>query len=165
MSIPESVTELAGFTAGHALWNLSDMPDDELLCPMAFVENGSRRELMRFEADSQEAAMDLAFRSLAEKPNLQAWAIARDGVMRLADGPSDVLIIEAWCVGMGSPITFVQRYRPFASGNFLANHRPMLLQQGEVQAGEQADDAIAQLRSGILSHEKAEELWSSWQGW
>ncbi len=50
-------------------------------------------------------------------------------------------------------------------GNLLANHRPMLLQQGEVQAGEQADDVIAQLRSGILSHEKAEELWSSWQGW
>lgn len=165
MDIPESVTGLAGFTAGHALWNLSDMPDDETLCPMAFVDDGAHRELMRFEAESDEEAMDMAFQSLSEKSNLRIWAIARCGVLRPTDSLSDVLIVEAWCVGMDSPITFVLPYQPFSSGEFQAKQRPMLIQQGEVQSGEEIEEAIGRLRNGILSHEKAEEFWSSWQGW
>ena len=53
--IPESALLLAGFVWAHAAWSISDAPD--LLVPLAMVERNGQREIMRFEADTQEEAI------------------------------------------------------------------------------------------------------------
>jgi hypothetical protein len=48
---------LAGFALAHAAWSVSHTADDELLCPLAVVQDADDRRLMRFEAAAQEPAI------------------------------------------------------------------------------------------------------------
>lgn len=55
--IPESVALLAGFVLAHAAWSVSDLPRGERLVPLAVVETAGQRQLLRFEAPTQEQAI------------------------------------------------------------------------------------------------------------
>jgi hypothetical protein len=55
--IPHAALSLGGFTLAHAAWNLSGIEKGELLCPLAMLEKEHGRELLRFEADTQEEAI------------------------------------------------------------------------------------------------------------
>ena len=50
---PDSVVLLAGFVLAHAAWSVSDLPKGQLLVPLAVVETGGQRQLLRFEAQTQ----------------------------------------------------------------------------------------------------------------
>lgn len=73
------------------------------------------------------------------------------------------------CPDALSPITsahvvagFIQRFRPYAKGEFKLIGQPMVVIGGQIISENEAAPFIAQLRRGILSHEKAAELWPSW---
>jgi hypothetical protein len=54
---PDSVVLLAGFVLAHAAWSVSDLPKGQLLVPLAVVETGGQRQLLRFEAQTQEQSI------------------------------------------------------------------------------------------------------------
>lgn len=41
MPVPEATALLAGFVFAHAAWSVSDLPEGQLLVPLAMIEEGS----------------------------------------------------------------------------------------------------------------------------
>jgi len=116
---PDSLILLAGFVLAHAVWSVSDLPKSELLVPLAIVVEHGQRQLLRFEAPTQEQTIAEGKTTLANRQaELDAWAFGREGLMPEGTGKVDVLTVDAWVKGMARPITFVQRFRPYSSGAF-----------------------------------------------
>jgi hypothetical protein len=83
---------------------------------------------------------------------------------RFNEGTSyvDVISIEAWAKGMASSISFVQKFRPFASGEFELLGDPLVVKDGKLQSPSASADLLTKLNLGIQSHPKAAEHWSEW---
>lgn len=163
MDIPEPLLKLAGFVFAHATWCLSDLPQGDLLVPLAIVEMSGQRQLWRFEADTQDQAIAKGKATLAQRENmLDAWAFAREGRIEVADGDGDVLTVEAKASGMVASVVFVQRFQPFAKGVFKLIGQPMVVMGGRAIAPAEAAPLLVQLNQGIQSHDKAAELWPKW---
>jgi hypothetical protein len=164
--LPAATVHLAGFTLAHALWNVCDFEDeDEVLCPLAFATDGKKRELLRFEDDSQEEAVERAHAHLAGDEALTAWAFAREGLMGAATGPIDVVLVEAWSKGMASPVVFAQAIAPATRGAFALLDAPLVLVGGRPLDPEAAQPVLEVLRDGAMAHDEAANLWDSWTGW
>ena len=71
---PDSVVLLAGFVLAHGAWSASDLPKGELLVPLAVVETGGQRQLLRFEAQTQEQSIAEGKATLAKRQTLLANA-------------------------------------------------------------------------------------------
>lgn len=164
MNHQDSVVELAGFTLGHALWNACDFEEGELLCPLAFVETGEGRELLRFEADSQEEAIENAYQEFSQIEGLASWAFAREGVLNTTSGRVEVIVVEAWTEGMETPVVFAQQYEPNTAGEF-ALLGPTLVIENGILKSERVEPMREALKRGVQTHEKAAVLWDAWGGW
>lgn len=163
MSIPDSVFHLAGFALGHALWNVCDFEDEEeVLCPFAITFDGQQKQLLRFEADSQEEATEQGHATLATDTSLSEWAFVREGLFPTEDGDIDVLLVEVWNREIDEPVVFAQPFQPAISGEFCLLGAPAVFVGGTACTD---DEVLDQLKAGVLSHQKAAELWSDWQGW
>ena len=104
---------LVGFTFAHATWNVSDLPKGELLCPLAIVQKGEKRELQRFEAVTQESAISQGKIAMGKlQGTSEAWAFAREGLINESTGKVDVLVADFWGKGMDKPCTLLQRFEP-----------------------------------------------------
>ena len=78
MQIPDSVLLISGYVLAHAGYSVCDAEEGELLVPLAVVESDGQRDVLRFEADSQEEAISRAKRELtALKESADIWAFAR----------------------------------------------------------------------------------------
>lgn len=162
--IPDSLVLLAGFALAHAAWSVSDLPRGELLVPLAVVEKDGRRQLLRFEARTQEEAIAQAKAALIQRqPELDAWALAREGVMSKGAGKVDVLSVDAWAKGMGQPITFVQEFIPYSSGAFRVGGDALAIVDGRTLAGAEAARLVEKLYEGVRQHPKAGQLWQGWR--
>src|SRR3990172_4176806 len=94
---PDPLILLAGFVLAHAAWSVSDLPKGELLVPLAIVEKNGQRQLLRFEAQTQEQAIAEGKTTLTNRqPELDAWAFGREGLMPEGTGKVDVLTVDAW---------------------------------------------------------------------
>jgi hypothetical protein len=157
---------LAGFVLAHAAWNVSDLPKGELLVPLAVVERSGQRELVRFEADTQEEAISRGKAAMVTLgTTVDGWAFARDGLFREASGTVDALSVDFWAKGMDAPATVVQRYEPYANaGRFRLIGDPVLVLGGKAQTPDQAKPLLAALLRGVEQHPKARALWADWKG-
>jgi hypothetical protein len=156
---------LAGFVLAHCAWSVSDLPKGELLVPLAIVEKNSQRELLRFQAQTQEQAIADGKATLAKRQSeLDAWALGREGLMSAGNGKVDVLTIDAWAKGMARPITFVQRFRPGSSGPFRILGDPIVVVEGKALQGAEASRLVNTLYDGVRRHPKAGPLWQEWRG-
>ena len=163
MASPETLLLLAGFTFAHAVWNLSDLQNGELLVPLAITEKQGKRELTRFEADTQAEAISKGKAELARiEGKVDAWAFAREGQFKENGKYFDVLTVEAKATGMKEPIVFVQRFQPYSSGAFKLLGQPMVLVGSNMVEGPEEKKLLAQLTSGIQKHKQAASLWSAW---
>jgi hypothetical protein len=166
LHIPHPATDLAGLALAHALWSIHDVDDPEdVLCPLAFVTDGRQRELLRFEAGSQEEAIDAAHARLSDDATLVAWAFAREALMRTPTGPVDVVLVEAWSEGMEEPVVFAQPFAPATRGTFALVDASLVLVDGKPLPEEFATPVLERLRAGALSHDEAAAAWLEWQGW
>jgi hypothetical protein len=156
---------LAGFALAHAAWSASDLPEGELVVPLAFVQQGEGRELMRFEAATQQEAVANGKAAMAAaKAHSDAWAFAREGLFPRDGKKVDVFVVDCWAKGMSAPISFIQQFEPFAARRrFRIIGEPMLVVDGEMQSPAAALPVLKRLREGIHSHPKVASLWSSWQ--
>jgi hypothetical protein len=168
MSLPNAGLLLAGFVLAHAVWNVSDMPKGELLVPLAIVERGEKRELIRFEADTQEAAIAKGKAMMAELgKSVDAWAFARDGLLRDPETGRavDAVTIDFWAKGMESPANLIQRYEPFATRRkFRLLGEPMVLISGVALQPKDSMPLLEVISRGVQQHPQAAPLWPSWQG-
>jgi hypothetical protein len=164
MQIAESLLTLAGFAFAHATWSVSDLPKGELLVPMAIVERSGQRQLLRFEAKSQELAISEGKAALAQHPELDAWAFVREGQLKDGGVYTDVLTVEAKAHGMSESVVFVQRFRPFAEGKFKLVGQPTVLIGGKALSQEESARLLKGLYAGVQSHARAAEHWLEWSG-
>jgi hypothetical protein len=164
MNFPDASLLLAGFVLAHAAWSISDLPKGELLVPLAVVEHAGKRELTRFEADSQEAAVAKGKATMGKLgTSVDAWAFVRDGILRESGGAVDALTVDFWAKGMKAPARLIQRYEPFAKrGKFKLLGQPMFIINDEAQKPEEAKPWSAVLLRGIQQHPVAKGLWPSW---
>ncbi len=161
---PDSLILLAGFVLAHAAWSLSDLPTGELLVPLAVVEKNGQRQLLRFEAQTQEQAIAEGRATLTNRQaELDAWALGREGLMPEGTGRVDVLTVDAWAQGMARPITFVQRFSPFSSGAFGIKGDAMVVVDGKALGGTEAARVVRRLYDGVRQHPKAGQLWQGWR--
>jgi hypothetical protein len=164
----EDSARLAGFALAHAAWSISDLSGEQLLVPFVVVEHDGARELMHFEADTPEAAVaegKRAVQMLASRVN--AWASARDGLLRTRGGDSaqHVLVVEFGYGEGRDPITVIQPYAPSpASGRFCILGDPMITLGGELAGPDEAAVWIRLLHEGVHQHSAVADLWAEWQG-
>lgn len=164
MALSESANLLAGFVLAHAAWSVSDLPQGDLLVPMAIVEIGEERKLVRFEAETQEQAIAQGKEFVArQQTSASAWALAREGQMNTGTGKIDVLVVDAWAKGMAEPMTYIQPFQPYASGSFKLLGPAMPVVAGSILSPEDSEPYLAVLYRGVSSHAKAASQWDSWQ--
>jgi len=164
-NVPNNALALAGFTLAHATWSVSDLPDSELLVPMAVVGRGGQRELLRFEAETQEEAINEGKRAMAEVKNVEAWAFAREGALRMQAGgePQDVLVVDFWAEGMRNPLTLIQPFERYTKhGRFRVVGDMIIVSGGQALDSTSASKVIEGINEGIQEHPKVAELWRTW---
>jgi hypothetical protein len=160
---------LAGFTLAHAVWSVSDTAIDELLCPLAVVAEGDDRRMLRFEAESQERAIQVGKVSMGEWQSAGiTFAFAREGQWRLA-GPDteaeDVLTVDFWASGMEAPQAVLQPFRRGdAARAFRIAPRPLLVLEDRIIPDQDARAAIDVILEGVQSHPAVATLWLTWAG-
>ena len=160
---PTAAASLAGFVLAHAAWSVSDLAEGELLVPLAMTEKAGQRELHRFEAETQEQAIANGKTAMGKlSGTVDAWAFAREGQFDEGSGHVDVISIDAWAKGMTASLSFVQKFRPFASGKFELLGDPLVVIDGEFQNPSASSDLLTKLNRAIQSHPKAAEYWSEW---
>ena len=164
---PPSALSLAGFLLAHAAWNVSDTADDELLCPLAIVEQASgERRLLRFEADTQESAVALGKAAMGEATaSAAAWAFAQEGAWRPADmpGPQDVLTVDFWAQGMSGAATLLQPFERYRrGGRFRLLGELALVVDGRTVSGSEAAISLQAIDDGVMTHPAVAGLWASW---
>jgi len=160
---PDAAVSLAGFVLAHAAWSVSDLPEGELLVPLAMTEKAGQRELHRFVAETQEQGIANGKTAMGKlSGRVDAWAFAREGQFNEGSGYVDVISIDAWAKGMTASISFVQKFRPFASGKFGLLGDPLVVIDGKFQNPSAFSDLLTKLNRAIQSHPKAAEHWSEW---
>ena len=159
---------LAGFVLAHAAWSVSDLREDELLCPLAMVEGAGGRRLARFEAPSQAEAIGAGQAALKGAiANGETVAFAREGTWRPVEAgqpADDVLTVEFCDESMERPAVILQRFRRQApNAPFRLLGEPTLVVDGSVVESANARDALDDLFLGVRSHSAVRDLWDSWQ--
>jgi hypothetical protein len=163
--IPHHALALGGFTLAHATWSVSDLPDSELLCPLAIVERQGKRELLRFEAETQAEAISEGKREMAEEKGAEAWAFAREGAWSMQEGgeAQDVLVVDFWAKGLLNPLTVIQPFERYTkSGRFCVVGEMIIASNGEMLDSASSRKVIEGIKAGIQEHSKVAELWPTW---
>jgi|26BtaG_2_1085354.scaffolds.fasta_scaffold31013_2 hypothetical protein len=117
----EIAARFGGFVLAHAALIASNLNGEELICPFVVVTKGDTRQVLDFEADTQEEAVEKGKASLADlQDQIDSWALAREG-LRSQPGSAekiDVLLVSAWAPGMDDPLVLIQAFNPAKTGNF-----------------------------------------------
>ena len=158
----ETALLLAGFVLAHASWSISDTP--ELLVPLAVVQTNGERQLMRFEADTQEEAITHGKAKMASLgSSVDAWALAREGMFNENGQKVDVILVDPGGKGVEHRVTLIQRFEPYSKRHhFRLIGEPELIIDGHWQDSAKVKDDLATVRRGILEHPKVAPLWTDW---
>jgi len=112
VSIPTFALRLVGFVLAHAAWSISDVPKGELPVPLAIVERQGQRQLFRFEAETQDAAIAKGKATVAEATDsVDAWAFAREGLLPKVRGSENNFKDRPWGTHPWTPQA--DRCKPF----------------------------------------------------
>ncbi|MBI5434388.1 MAG: hypothetical protein HZA52_16260 [Planctomycetes bacterium] len=161
----DPIVKLAGLALAHAASIVSELPEGEVLVPFAFAVGAEGRQLVHFEASTQEDAVRGGKQWLAEHAHeYDGCAFARDGRV-LEDGVYvDVLVVEALATQSTEAQVFAQRYRPPSAGGFRLLGRPEVIIDGVIVRGDEAAEHADALDAGARSHPGVGERWLVWRG-
>lgn len=158
---------LAGFALAHAAWSISDLASGQTLTPFVLSEEGGARELMRLEMPTPKAAIEEGKRAIqALSERVDAWAFARDGILRMRDVPSaqHVLAVEFGSRDADVRHVVIQVYEPFAADHrFRMLGQPMITRGGELLSEQETRALFEQIEAGIREHPAVAELWPQWR--
>jgi hypothetical protein len=162
----EESARLAGFVLAHAAWSMSDLAAGDLLTPVAITELEGARELIRFEAATQDEAVaegKRAMQSFAER--VDGWAFARDGLLRIrgSESAQHVLAVEFGRRAEKRPHTIIQPYAPAASASgFRILGEPVIMRGADLLDPAEVPAVLHLLHGGIQDHPAAAPLWDGW---
>ena len=163
MNPPDDILLFIGYALAHAAYSVCDVPMGELLIPFVISEVGGTQELIRFEAESQDAAIAAGKKHVtAIGTSSDLWCFVRESMLRVDETELDVLSVDAGRLGLAARFTVVQPFRPneghdeFAllPGTFAAI-------DGEALSGEENVSFLAIVRDGIRFHPE-HEMWEVW---
>lgn len=168
MVILDSVFLILGYVLMHAAYSTHDLEKEELLIPFALVESEGKRQVLRFENETQEQAIAEAKQKLEGlKESSDIWAFARESLMRENDGTAtDVFSIEAWQKDNSFHVYVLMPFKPNnGKGEFqILSGIVIAIDGDEVEDEEKLKEYTQIIAEGIGMHPKA-ELWSGWQKW
>jgi hypothetical protein len=155
----ETVSEMAGLFAAHAVWSVSD---GEILIPIVAYESlDGNRQMIRLVTDRVEEGVARGMEWMAKNPERVSRAVLiYDGFITLKSGKTDALIVTARDYTLGiSEVTLAVPYRSKNDPNGFAVHRPKFLGfKGEEPDFQKLGEALWR---GIAKHEKGAEAWNS----
>ncbi len=162
MPIPEPALILAGFVLAHSAWSISDAAD--LLVPLAVVQQNGNRELMRFEADTQEEAIAHGKAKMATLgDDVDCWAFAREGVFRETAEGIDVISVDIGGKDIKTRLAIIQRFQPYRNKKkFRLLGDPEVVIDGVLQEQRTSQEMLKIIRRGVLQHSKVAPLWEGW---
>ncbi len=156
---------LLGFTLAHAVWSICDAKLEEFLCPLAFIENDGKLELVRFESETQEDAIAEGKDHInLRKKVAVVSSFAREGLITDKDDKVDVILVESWSNRDNQTYGVIHKFVPNrGKGHFKLLDEPMFLINGEIQTEEVTIELMNKLEQGVQSHSKVAPLWRKWK--
>ena len=165
MSPLDDALRFGGFVLAHAAWVISDLEAGELLCPIGVVEVADSREIIPFEAQSQEEAVRVGKQKMAELTgSVDRWAFVREGLWSIIGSASpkqDVVTVSAWSAALDEPVILRQAFSPRSKGKFTLIGSVVIAIHGTSCAEEIQSKLLPIVSSGIAQHPQGEK-WSSW---
>jgi hypothetical protein len=156
------VGQLLGFIMAHSALIVSSLGDGELLVPYIIVETEAGRDVLNFEAESQQQAVNLALARLSTlTQEVDAWSYSQDSLVTLDDGTKqDALFFKVWVRGMSEPLEVYQMYAtaPFKR---VGNIRVLDFSQSGLDVSD-TEAFIRGVDQGIEMHPTAGDKWESW---
>ena len=159
----EYIGQLLGFTLAHSASVVEPLQVNEAMVPYAITFKDDEQDLVNFEADTQQEAVNKAEQQLAEFVNSKdAWAYSQEGVLGEGDDEVSVLYFKVWLKGMKLPL---EAYQAFSKaplkllGNIqIQNYVATGMQEAETES------FIAGLNQGVDIHPTAGSRWDEWCG-
>lgn len=162
----DDALRFGGFALAHTAWIASDLKAGELVCPFGVVEIGDSREVIPFQAPSQEEAIRRGKQKMHEiTGSVDRWAFAREGLWSVlgSDLPKqDVLTVSAWSTGLDEPVILQQRFSPTSKSNFALLGSVMIVVHGVNCTEEIQSKLLPIVHRGISQHPHGEN-WVRWQ--
>lgn len=162
-TVPKRAVEFAGYVLMHCA-NLADgNREAELICPFAIIEDEGERQVVEFEAGTQEEAVARGQASLDEyRDSAERWGFAREGVYQSGGKAHDVLVVTVWIEGMDVPASVVQKFgRDDARALYMIGAPDLITHEGDI-ARHVGDWERADLLKGVASHPRGDK-WAGWQ--
>lgn len=159
----EYIGQLLGFTLAHSASVVEPLQVNEAMVPYAITFKDDEQDLVNFEADTQQEAVDKAEQQLAEFVNSKdAWAYSQEGVLGDGEQEVSVLYFKVWLNGMKAPL---EAYQAFSKAplKLLGNIQIQnYVNTGLLEA--ETDNFIAGLNQGVDIHPTAGARWDEWCG-
>lgn len=160
MSPLDDALRFGGFVLAHAAWVISDLEAGEPLCPIGVVEVADSREIIPFEAQSQEEAIRLGKQKMVELTGtVDRWAFAREGLWSIlgSDSPKqDVVTVSAWSAALDEPVILRQAFSPRSKGRFTLIGPVVIAIHGTSCTEEIQSRLIPIVSRGIAQHTQGE---------
>jgi len=157
----EILGNFLGLTLAHSAF-IGSGQDGVTLAPYVVYQQDENRQVVNFEADTQQEAIDNAYASIKEyQPSVDAWAISYEGLVTLDNGEKqDIYIVKAWVNGLAEPIMIYQMFNP-KPFKLIGNIKVLNFEDTGLDM-KQAETLHHALDAGIESHNSANEKWESW---
>jgi hypothetical protein len=157
------VVEFGGFVLAHCAAIAATNEPGDLICPFAIVAKGENRQVIDFESETQQEAVQKGWASLDEwREHIDAWGFGREGL--LSDGSShkvDVLCVSVWKPGMSEAVNLFQRFTPTLAGAFFLFGPVEFSINGRAPDASTATKLQSWLMTGILRHPHGAK-WTQW---
>ena len=136
-----------------------------MLCPLAFVEQKGKLELIRFEGETQEEAISKGKEYInLNKDIVDVSSFAREGLFTEQHKKIDVILAECWAKNELEHCSVIQKFlRNEGDGKFILLDDPIILINGIIQAGQKENELKEKIEKGIQSHSKVALLWNQWK--
>lgn len=165
MDISDGVFLIAGYVLAHGAYSVSDLEKDELLIPFAVTQTGGKQEVIRYEAQTQEEAIEDAKADLMRlRESVDIYGFARENIMRTSDGEViDVISVDAWEKGLSQQVVIIQPFKPNnGNGEFRILPGMRVAIDGEMIDGDLEARIIDMVREGITYHPVG-KTWEKWE--
>jgi hypothetical protein len=162
----DDALRFGGYVLAHTVWIASDLKNGELICPFGIIEIGDSREVIPFEAISQEEAIRLGKQKMNELTgSVDRWAFAREGfrsILGSALPKLDVLTVSAWSSSLDEPIVLQQCFSRSSKEAFSLLGPIEVLVHYQVCSEEIQSKLLPFVLQGIAQHPRGGS-WSCWQ--
>jgi hypothetical protein len=156
----EEIYKMAGHTAAHAIWSISD--GDTLMPILGVIDTNNESSMIRLEVSEVEKAIEYG-KKYHEKnqKNSKGAAFVCDGYVELEEGKIDSLIVRVEGFdAFKSNLSIALPYRPCSDEKGFAVYRPKIMDNPQ-EYPERLQDYMNAFFDGLEGHEQGSEIWNT----